>query len=169
MALVKGSEEVKGSSPYAQFEMKNVGDSITCMMVGTSTRQSAEWGEFTVAEVVQFDGNSETIEQAVASASLKSFALSTVLLNQVQNGLIVPNECYSIEFVLDKGDKYIDRKTNKEAKSKAKHYKVLRLNVPTELINALKSITPNRSLVKSTTPLAEPTPADAPSVARPRL
>lgn len=171
MALVQGQTEVKGSSPYAQFNFEKIGDSLTFIMVGTSTRNSAEWGEFTVAEVVGFDAKSESVEQAVASAKLLSFALQTVMLNQVNNGMIVPGEAYQVEFVLDKGDKYIDKKTGKEAKSKAKHYKVLRLSLPTEAITALRATTPNRSLVKSSTPIAVPSPVEdeAPTIAKPRL
>ena len=168
MSFVAGQEEVKGSSPYQKFEFEKVGSKITFMMVGASTRNSAEWGEFTVAEVVQFDPEAKSIEDAVASASLKSFALPTVLLNQVSNGLIVANECYTVEFVLDKGDKYIDKKTNKEAKSKAKHFKVMRLGVPQEGIVALKGLVPNK-MVMNAVPVSEPTPAEAPAVDRPRV
>lgn len=168
--MVQGSEEVKGSSPYQQFDFKEIGDSITFLMVGTATRNSTEWGEFTVAEVVQFDAGAKSIEEAAASAKLSSFALSVVLLNQVQNGMIVPGECYTVEFVLDKGDKYVDKKTGKEAKSKAKHYKVLRLNVPTEGIDALRTLIPN-NMVKGSQPVHEPTPAEeaAPTVSKPRV
>lgn len=167
MGFVQGNEEVKGSSPYKEFKFEDVGSTITFMMAGKSVRNSAEWGEFTVAEVVKFDAEASSIEGAVASAELRSFALPTVLKNQVDNGLIVPNECYTVEFVLDRGDKYIDKKTNKQARSKAKHFKVMRLSVPQEGIDALSKLVPHKAMVQSAVTVQEPTPA--PDVAAPRV
>lgn len=166
MSFVQGNEEVKGSSPYKEFKFENVGESITFLMAGVSTRNSAEWGEFTVAEVVKFDSSAKSVDDAVASAELRSFALPTVLKNQVDNGMIVRGECYTVEFVLDKGDKYVDKKTNKQARSKAKHFKVLRLSVPQEGIDALNEKVPNK-MVKSATVIAKPEPA--PEVVAPRV
>lgn len=168
MAFVQGNTEVKGSSPYKEYKFEEVGYTLTFMMVGSATRNSAEWGEFKVAEVVSFNGDAKSIEEAVASAELRSFALPTVLANQVENGMIVPNECYTVEFVLDKGDKYLDKKTNKQAKSKAKHFKVLRLAVPQEGIDALRALTPNK-MIKAATVVNQPQPTEAPAIAAPRV
>ena len=162
--FIQGTEEVKGSSPYAEFKFEEVGDSITFLMVGQNTRNSSEWGEFSVAEVVQFDPKAVTVDEAVKGAKLRSFVLTTVLKNQVDNGMIVPGECYTVELVLMKGDKYTDKKTGKQARCKANHYKVLRLNVPQEGIDALRELTPK--MVKSAVPVEEPTPAEQP---KPRI
>lgn len=167
MSMVQGTEEVKGSSPYAEFKFEEVGNTMTFMAVGTATRNSAEWGEFTILEVVEFDVAAKSIEDAKASGKLRSFALPVVLKNQVDNGMIVPNECYTVEMVLDKGDKYVDKKTGKQAKSKAKHFKVLRLSVPAEGVAALNELVPNK-MVQTATPVAEPTPVENP-VAAPRV
>lgn len=166
MGFVSGQDEVKGYSPYKEFKFEDIGSSITFMLAGTSNRNSSEWGEFTVAEVVQFNPEAKDIDAAVKSAALRSFALPTVLMNQVQNGLIVPNECYTVEFILDRGDKYVDTKTNKQAKAKAKHFKVMRLNVPQEGIDALSKLVPNK-MVRSSATVSEPSPA--PEVATPRV
>lgn len=168
--FVQGAgEEVKGSSPYKEFKFENVGEKITCMMVGTETRNSSEWGEFKVLTCVKFPEDAKSIEEAVKAAELRSFALPTVLLNQVTNGLIVPNECYTIEFVLDKGDKYIDKKTNKQARSKAKHFKVLRLSVPQEGIVALNKLVPNKMIVNAAPVASYDDTEEAPAVGQVRV
>ena len=158
MSFIQGQEEVKGNSPYVSYQFEEIGDSITFLFVGKNTRSSAEWGEFEVAEVAAFNPKAKNIDEAIKSAKLRSFALPTVLKNQVDNGLIVPNECYTVEFILDKGDKYIDKKTGKQAKAKAKHFKVVRLSVPQEGIDALRELVPG--IVQQETTVAEPTPAD---------
>ena len=165
--FVTEQEEIKGSSPYAEFKFEDIGDKITFLMVGKNTRNSQEWGEFNVAEVVQFDPDAKSIEAAVKGAKLRSFALPTVLNNQVDNGLIVPGECYTVEFVLDRGDKYTT-KDGKTAKSKAKHFKVMRLGVPTEGIQALQALVPS-GIVRTAVPLAEPTPETPEPSKRPRV
>jgi len=162
MSFIQSQEEVKGSSPFQEFKFEEVGDKITFVFVGKNKRNSSEWGEFPVAEVVAFNPEAKSIDAAVESAELKSFVLTTVLNNQVDNGLIVPGEAYTVEFVMDKGDKYTDKKTGKQARAKAKHFKVVRLGVPTEAIQKLMALVPS-AVVKSETVVEEPAPqADTP-------
>lgn len=164
MGFVQSKTTVEGSSPYGKWNFKEVGDSITCLVMGKGTRSSQEYGDFNVLEVVKFNPDANTVEEAVESAELVAFPIATVLNNQFDSGVIVPNECYTITFSLDRGQEYIAKNGGK-AKAKAKHYKVERLGVPSEGINALKAKAPK--MVVSATPVEEPTPAEpAPSTPR---
>lgn len=145
--FVQGSEVVEGNSPYEKFDItEKVGETeLTFMMVGIEERKSDEWGPFKILTCVSFDPKAASLDAAVASAKLQSFVLNQVLLGKVENGLMVPNECYTVKYVLGKGDKYTD-KHGKKATAKAHHFELTRLEVPSEGIDALTALVPGKAM-----------------------
>lgn len=175
MSFVKGQEEVVGNSPYKNFQFTDVGQSVTGLFVGVEERNSREYGEFTVGLFVSFKAEAKDIPSAVASAELVSVPFATVLMNKYQGGALARGECYTIEMVLAKGDKYDNTKTGKQEKAKANHFKILHLSVPDEGIAALEELVPGSgpAMVQGARPVKEPgedLPDDVPTPkAKPRI
>ena len=175
MSFVNGAEEVVGNSPYENYKFEDVGQAVTGLFVGVEERNSREYGDFVVVLFVSFDASAKDIPSAVASAKLLSIPFATVLLNKYQGGALARGECYTIEMVLAKGDKYENSKTGKQEKAKANHFKILHLSVPDEGIAALEALVPGSgpAMVQGARPVKEPgeeLPDEAPAPkAKPRI
>lgn len=110
MALFK-EELVEGNSPYKQHKINEFekDEAIGFVYMNEETRDSQDYGEFTVWQGVTFNTEAETEQELLESLELGSIIPNTILKNKQETGNLVAGELYKIVKTWDKGDKYKDK------------------------------------------------------------
>jgi len=116
MALFQ-EQEILSENQHKQVQLRELGlnESIGFYFDNTETKNSQEYGDFSVCQGLEIDLSSQTVEELIRTATPISFIPNTLLSNKIDDKSMARGRCYRIEKRWERGQKFKDG-------SKAKGY-----------------------------------------------
>lgn len=120
-------KEIISKSEYKHLAIKDlgIGESICFYLMDVESKNSQEFGEFSVCVGLEINEHLENLDQVLDAAECASFVPNTQLSNMLDDKLIEFGNLYRITKEWDKGTKFSGGKV-----AKGYGYKVVKLTLP---------------------------------------